>query len=329
VNRVPSSASRNQRDQTRHEGQENLRPPVLRNQTRNNSRVPPTVPVETLRNQGAPEESGLPQLPVIHPYQRPLYIKDPSIIEDIFMTEIWERVFDISLKLRLSLIVVFLLLGIIGKILCFPSSMFEAISILFHGILGALIVSTYKRLISGFQTSRTQYKKRLRLIGSDEYFHRFINDLAGKNAFVPDNPGTFEITAAEINRARMNELMGISAPRGLPIRRPVTNGTSSIARVNPLPNRNVHVEMGSVEITETTKSDGAIPLSSRRPHVTISLDRSEPIIALVDSGANSCLISKEYLSSLEVNRESQFPRLTTKLNVFGINSLEKNAEIAL
>jgi hypothetical protein len=42
------------------------------------------------------------------------------------MSEIWDGVFDMNLKLRLSLVVVFLLTGIIIQTIRFPSSIFEA-----------------------------------------------------------------------------------------------------------------------------------------------------------------------------------------------------------
>jgi len=242
-----------------------------------------------------------------------VYIKDPSFMEDLFMTEIWNSAIDTRLIFRIFYMIILTLVGIVSHIIRVPTEVYEVIAFIFIAIFGIVVYGSLKEIKESFLKSRAQYRLRLRLIGSDEYFQRYINDCQGKNVFIPDKSGIpFEQMVRDIRAIKLRKALKSVRPEGVAGNKPSL--------------REVRINMGKVE---ARSKEPVVPISAKRPHVSISLDGSKPVTALLDSGANSCLISKEYLRRLETSRESRFPRIRSGLRVSGLNSTEENSEVVL
>ena len=247
-------------------------------------------------------------------FQQPLYIKDPNWIEDFFMTEIWNEAISPVIILRTLLVIILFLVGIVCGVVKLPNSFYELFTFMYIAILGTAFYGLLKLVKSCFMTSRKKYRMRLRLIGSDEYFNRYISDCAGRYNCIPDESGLpFEQVARDIQAMRLKEALRLIKPEG-----PIGNKPSR---------REIRVNIGKIVGSDDLGPE--IPISAKRPHVSISLDKEMPVIALLDSGANSCLISKQYLKELETKRRYRFPRMRTGMKVIGLNSTEKNAEVVL
>jgi hypothetical protein len=150
-----------------------------------------------------------------NPLMRPLYIKDPSFLEDIFMTEIWNEAFDNKVIFRSFTLLVMILIGIIGQIIRLPVNFFEIVVFTFIATLGVVVFGLIKLVKLNFMLSRKRYRMRLRLIGSNDYLRRYLDDCQGKDVVIPDESGKpFEQMVREIQSIKLKEALNIIKPEG-------------------------------------------------------------------------------------------------------------------
>ena len=248
-----------------------------------------------------------------HPFGRPIFIKDPTFFDEIFIPEIWDNSFDTFVIIKLMAILLFILLGVIGELVKYPLGIMEV----FFMTLGAVIFSVVRELRQRFLEGRRKHRIKMRYINSDDYFRKFLSECDGKRVYLPDEPGVDFVEMADaIYQDKVRQHTSVTRPDG-------PAGNKPRKRV-------IHVKVGrSAFKSYLANRSLSIPFSAKRPHVLVSIGESEPVSGLLDSGANSCFISRSYLLNLESISKKKFPRLETDFKIHGLNSVEKGATVVL
>jgi hypothetical protein len=162
--------------------------------------------------------------------------------------------------------------------------------------------------------------------------------MAGHNNVMPDHQQPFEVSAQEINRIRLNELLRISEPRNVPVRRrTAAEIPSSASQANRDRDTHHHVELfmptwaGWITLIQYQLHPFRFSDANKFEKTScFNFIRKFKTYYSFDRFGSECLLYRQgFLLKVENETGNKFPRLRKKLDVYGISSCEQRAEIAL